>query len=266
MKYKMAAFDLDGTLLNSHKQITAQVKAEIARILRLGVQVILATGRPVSGVLPIARELHLTDSRAALVCFNGGIVSDGEGNALQVHALTAERVKEAVLLAVKHGLAPVTYREDVLLSCEPDNPYVLLERDIARLPVFSAKAVEDMTSASPKVLMVGEPEKIAKAQPVICGALAGKCDVYCSTPYFLEVMPAGVSKVSALAHLLQKRGLKREQLVCMGDGMNDLEMMHFAGMGVAMGNAARPLLEQADMITDTCDAHGVAKAIRTLWV
>ena len=72
--------------------------------------------------------------------------------------------------------------------------------------------------------------------------------------------------MSALAHLLQKRGLKREQLVCMGDGMNDLEMMHFAGMGVAMGNAEEELKALADYVTLPIEQDGILDALEKLGV
>lgn len=95
--------------------------------------------------------------------------------------------------------------------------------------------------------------------------LQGRISVYRSEPYFLELVPLGIDKARSLAVLLERLGLTREEMVAMGDGYNDLSMIRFAGMGVAMANAQEPVRKAADYITLSNDEDGVAVAVEKLF-
>lgn len=95
--------------------------------------------------------------------------------------------------------------------------------------------------------------------------LQGRISVYRSEPYFLELVPPGIDKARSLAVLLERLGLTREEMVAMGDGYNDLSMIRFAGMGVAMANAQEPVRKAADYITLSNDEDGVAVAVEKLF-
>lgn len=95
--------------------------------------------------------------------------------------------------------------------------------------------------------------------------LQGRISVYRSEPYFLELVPPGIDKARSLAVLLERLGLTREEMVAMGDGYNDLSMIRFAGMGVAMANAQEPVRKAADYITLSNDEDGVAVAVERLF-
>lgn len=95
--------------------------------------------------------------------------------------------------------------------------------------------------------------------------LQGRISVYRSEPYFLELVPQGIDKARSLAVLLERLGLTREEMVAMGDGYNDLSMIRFAGMGVAMANAQEPVRKAADRVTLSNDEDGVAVAVGQLF-
>jgi Cof subfamily protein (haloacid dehalogenase superfamily) len=88
-----------------------------------------------------------------------------------------------------------------------------------------------------------------------------KINVFFSETYFLEIVPNGIEKAASLKKLLDKLGLQREELIACGDGLNDITMIDFAGLGVAMENAQDALRYRADYITDTNDDDGVAEVI-----
>ena len=92
-----------------------------------------------------------------------------------------------------------------------------------------------------------------------------KINVFRSEPYFLELVPQGIDKALSLSVLLENIGMTREEVIAIGDGYNDLSMIKFAGMGVAMGNAQEPVKKAADYITLTNDEDGVAEAIERIF-
>ena len=94
---------------------------------------------------------------------------------------------------------------------------------------------------------------------------AGVCDIYCSAPYFIEVITTGVNKASALRALLENFGAGPDNLVSFGDGQNDIPMLDLAAIGVVMENASPDVKEHGQMITRSCNDDGVAAAIERIW-
>ena len=90
----------------------------------------------------------------------------------------------------------------------------------------------------------------------------GRLSVYRSEPYFIEVMARGVSKGDAVAGLLERLGIGREDAIACGDGFNDLSMIRYAGVGVAMGNAQQAIKDEADVVTLSNDEDGLVPIIR----
>lgn len=112
---------------------------------------------------------------------------------------------------------------------------------------------------------MGDPDELIKTESELSLRLQGRISVYRSEPFFLELVPQGIDKARSLAVLLDELGMTREQMVAMGDGYNDLSMIRFAGMGVAMANAQEPVKKAADYITLSNDEDGVAAAVEKLF-
>jgi Cof subfamily protein (haloacid dehalogenase superfamily) len=96
--------------------------------------------------------------------------------------------------------------------------------------------------------------------------LKGRMEVYRSEPYFLELVPKGIDKAQSLAVLLEEIGMTREEMIACGDGFNDLSMIKYAGLGVAMDNAQPTVKEAADFITHSNDADGVAHVVERFYL
>ena len=181
MKYKAIALDLDGTLLNSKKEVSNKNKEIIMKAAKAGVKIILASGRPVPGIKKIAKQLHLEE--------------------------------EAQL----------------------DPPV--------------------------KFLCVGDHKVLRNVEAKLNEKFNGTVNVFFSEPYFLEIMPQGIEKASSLEILLGSLGIDRKHLIACGDGFNDIPMMRYAGLSVAMANAQDETKEWADFIAPSNDEDGVAVAI-----
>lgn len=119
----------------------------------------------------------------------------------------------------------------------------------------------DITLPVAKCLIVGDADKLISLEAELCLRLQGRINVFRSEPYFLELVPQGIDKALSLGVLLKKTEIGREEIIAMGDGYNDLSMIKFAGLGIAMGNAQEPVKKAADYITSSNEEDGVAEAI-----
>ena len=115
-----------------------------------------------------------------------------------------------------------------------------------------------------KCIIAGDPTLLPALEAEMQETLKGKAGAFRSEPFFLEIVPMGIDKAKGLSILLDKIGMKREELIAFGDGYNDTPMLQFAGMGVAMGNAAEEIKKAADMVTWSNNDDGVAIALENL--
>ena len=164
------------------------------------------------------------------------------------------------------GLQPLTYTDTTLLCEDAQNEYVQLEARLNHLPVVQVtNLAQSLPEHIDKLLLVAPPEIVRASLCRLQAQFEGICDVYCSAPYFIEVMPKGVNKASALRDLLKELGDTPESLVAFGDGQNDIPMLDLAAIGVVMDNANSDVKEHGNMITRSCNDDGVAAAIKQIW-
>ena len=112
-----------------------------------------------------------------------------------------------------------------------------------------------------KCLMTAEPERAAVLEKELQQKYGSVASIYRSEPFFIEIMPKNVDKASSLDKMLETIGMTRENAICCGDGFNDLPMIEYAGLGVAMGNAPEQLKEKADYVAPSCDEDGLVDVI-----
>lgn len=262
MKYKLLALDLDGTLTNSKKIITERTKEVLFAAQKAGLRLILASGRPTEGILHLAKELELSRYGGFVLAFNGARIFDmSTGEIIFEQTLPMECIPVVEKLADHYGITVLTYKDGGIITKNPADPYVELE---GKINLIGSKFVSSFTEAVdrpvPKCLLVGDGDYMAEVEPKFREALP-HLSVYRSEPFFLEVMPTGVDKAYSLGKLLEYVGASREELAACGDGYNDVSMVAFAGLGVAMANANDKLKEAADVITLSNDEDGVAEAV-----
>ena len=264
MEYKLLALDLDGTLTNSKKEITPRTRETLIRAQQeKGLKIILASGRPTYGVAPLANALELDKFGGYILAYNGGEIINWQNHEIMYKNLLDHDVLPYLYeCAKRNDFAIVTYENEYVLTEKPDDEYVLKE---ALLNVMQIKKVDNFLEAVKhpiaKCLIVGEPTRLARLETEMYGQLKDRMGVFRSEPYFLELVPKGIDKARSLSVLLDELNLKREELMAVGDGFNDLSMVKFAGMGVAMANAQDVVKENADFVTLSNDEDGVAHVV-----
>lgn len=268
--FRLIALDLDGTLTNSDKIITPGTFETLMRAQSLGVRLVLCSGRPTHGIAALAEQLQLRENGGFVLSCNGANIIDwATGRLIFDQALDAACLPRLLDFAESRGLPIVTYPADHLLATRNDSPYLAEESRINQMPVelttdFVAEASR-IDGGAPKCLIPGEPAVLVELEQEMKEAFGEALSISRSAPFFLEIMAPGVGKDHSLARLLAHLGLSREQLIAFGDGFNDLAMLRFAGMGVAMANAADEVKAVADRVTLSNDEDGVAHAVAQ-WV
>ena len=262
MKYKLLALDIDGTLTNSQKQISPKTRQALMEAQQKGLRLILASGRPTDGIRPLARQLEMDKYGGFILSYNGARVIDlSNEQVVYEKTLAPEIIPVIGELAHKYKIGVLTYVDGAVITETPEDPYIQLEARINGLPL---KGVENFAAAvtekEPKCLMTGDGEYMGKIEPEIAAAL-GNLSVYRSEAYFIEIMPENIDKAVSLEKLCEYVGVAREELAACGDGYNDMPMIRYAGLGIAMANAKEPVREAADVITLSNDEDGIAAAL-----
>ncbi|WP_415927344.1 Cof-type HAD-IIB family hydrolase [[Clostridium] scindens] len=266
MNYQILALDLDGTLTNSSKEISEPTLKALIEIQEQGKKVVLASGRPTNGVAPLAEQFRLGDYGSYILSFNGGRITNCQTKEIIYNKTLpmdcAKPIYDMVLEYKDQGLDLVTYTPDALISGICPNKYTELESRINHMPIIR---VDDFLShikeAPNKFLITGDSAVISKIQKKIIARFRSYLSVYCSDPFFLEIMPSGIDKAHSLLRLLTSSGLTADEMICCGDGYNDITMIETAGLGVAMANAQPAVLEKADFVTKSNDEDGVLHVI-----
>jgi Cof subfamily protein (haloacid dehalogenase superfamily) len=262
MTYQLLALDLDGTTLDPDLSIHADVRRAIAAAQAHGIHVTLATGRMFGATLPYARELNIRDP---LICYQGAMVRDPTTDEIYYHVVTpGDLAAEAIGLLRARDIFVLAYIDerlctaeqrpelDLYLTWHPEGVEVVVEPDLAALAIAHPPT---------KLLFVAAPEIVDRETARLAEHFAGRLSVVRSHAIFGELTALGISKGAALAALAARLGIPREQVVAIGDHENDLPMITWAGLGLAMGNAIPAVQQAADAVIPTVEQAGVAFAI-----
>ncbi len=237
--YRLAAVDLDGTLLGPDKLISDPNAAAIHRLNENGARVIIASGRRHQNSIRFQRQLQLS---GPIIACQGGLIRDGEsGNVIEAHFLPQTVAREIAEEAEKNGVQPIYYHLDHLYVPEGNNRWLdLYEARVGeRAETLPSLSQLDGRRAL-KIVWYGDPVILRKIRPEMAARYQGKVDILSTESENLEFMPRGINKAAALEKVAREFGVPQEQVLAFGDAENDLQMLAWAGMGVAMrhGNAA----------------------------
>lgn len=264
MEKKVLVLDIDGTLTNSKKEITNNTRQAIWDAAMRGHKVILASGRPTPGMRRYEEELKLDRYGGYLLSFNGARIVD---------CRTREVIYQRTL---PQGLLPGLYQyarrcrmglsvclgDTAISAFEPDE-YISLEAEINGLSIRVVEPfLEFVDFDIHKCLMTAPGEQAAIFERELQEQYGRMASIYRSEPYFVEIMPRDVTKASSLEKILPILGVDRENVICCGDGYNDISMIRYAGLGVAMANAQPAVKEAADYVTASNDEDGIVQVIR----
>ncbi len=264
MAYEILVLDIDGTLTNSRKKVSKKTLNAIFKIQERGHKVVLASGRPTPGVLPLANKLRLSEYNGYILSFNGARIINCKTNEIIYEKILPRNIiPELYAEARKNSVGIITYEDNCIITDMETDEF--MERE-ARINEMSIKKIHNFSTYINfdvnKCLITGPGSKLEKVEVIMNEKFGNQIKIYRSEPFFLELMPQNIDKAYSLGKLLDFLGLSREQMISCGDGYNDLSMIQYSGMGVAMANAQEIVKNAADYITLSNDEDGVAHVIK----
>lgn len=262
--YKAVFLDMDGTLLRSDHSVSEATKATIRTLTYRGIQVVLVSARPVNAVLPTFREIGIAES-APIISLNGSYIVERGQPIFQVQIDL--RTVVGVADQVRPFKATIAYYLQREWYSEVRDGWTDHEQKIMDVPIKVAPLTELVKEwsarniAPNKMMVMSEPPAIRQIQQHLRTIYDGRLNIYPSKATYLEVMDRAGSKSNAVRLVSERMGIVPAEVIAMGDNYNDIEMIRFAGMGVAMGNAPDDIKAQAKYVTDTNNNDGVRKAL-----
>lgn len=263
-KYKILVLDLDGTLTNSKKEVSEENKKTLIEAQKNGVKIVLASGRPTYGIVPIAQELGIENYGGYILSFNGGTIINWETKETVYESVLPNHVVPGLYSEAKdHGFTILSYKDDHIITENKEDKYVGVEAHLNKMAVKEVPCFLSAVPRSlPKCLIVGNQEELAILEKKMQTKYGEEMSIYRSEPFFLELMPQNIDKAQSLQRLLDHLSLTKEEMIACGDGYNDLTMVEFAGLGVAMANAQDAVKNVSNYITLSNDEDGIAHVVK----
>lgn len=267
---KAIILDIDGTLYSSDKGILPRTKEALINAQKQGMKVILASGRPTTGMLGVARDLKMDEYHGLIVSYNGSKVIDCMTNEeLFNQPMTVEEGKAVLEHMKQFDVSPMIDKDDYMyvndvFGCQVKfrgmdlnvieyesrgGGYKLCEKD--DLAAFLDYPIN-------KILTAGQPDYLASVYQEMMAPFKDELNCVFTADFYFEFTAQGIDKAKALNTVLTPMGILPEETMAFGDGHNDKTMLEYAGLGVAMSNAVDDLKTIADKITTSNDEDGIA--------
>ncbi|MDR1620386.1 MAG: Cof-type HAD-IIB family hydrolase [Clostridiales bacterium] len=255
MQYKAIFLDIDDTLIGDTKVVSPGNLAAIERAQRAGVFITVATGRGYRGSSAIWRQLHI---RGPVIVYGGACIRDTRDDSVVFSAdIDPGLIGEALVFSDKLGLVSQIYQGDAVIT-RVDNDISRNYVKFLNLPYEADADINHKTWHNvPKILAFAPPGKIDGILKAYEKEFCGRLSVATSKPGFIELNRFGADKGSAMLRLAKLLGIRRKEIIAVGDNTLDLQMIKSAGVGVCVGNGQQVIKDIADDIAPDCDADGV---------
>ena len=246
---ELVASDLDGTLLPPTLEIVPRTLAGVRRLRECGVPFAICTGRMFRSARRVAAQFELTEG--LVVCYQGALVADlGSGEWLQHVTIDPPLAAEVVRHAREIDIHVNAYVDDEL-NVEQDDSWARRYAEYAEVGMTVADDLLAVVAAPPtKFVLCAEPQRVDVLLPELQALWRGRLYVTRSLPHYIEICNVAATKSAALEFLCRRLGARRERTVACGDGLNDLDMIAWAGLGVAMAEAAPAVREAAGLVVE----------------
>lgn len=265
---KILFSDLDGTLLDDDKNVSAEDLGSINEMIEAGHRFVIATGRPLYSAKVVARELDLYRDGIFLACSNGGLIYDcGAERTISASTLDTDTVRVLFDHATKEGIHIHTYTDDYVVSLR-ETPELIGYTKAIKMPYMLLERIpEDLPAPPPKLIVMSIKENsraiLEDFKKRHAGLVQGKAHSVFSNNWLLEYLPPGVSKGNALRRLCSMMDIPVEDSIAAGDEANDIPMLDAAGLGIVMKNGTAEARSHAKYVTErTNNESGISEIIR----
>ncbi|EGT3617268.1 HAD family phosphatase [Clostridium perfringens] len=272
-KYKVIVMDVDGTLTNNEKKISEKTKQALLKAQEDGMILVIASGRPTSGLMYLAKELKMDEHHGLLVSFNGSKVIDCETNEVLFNETMSVEDGQAVLKHMKKfKVKPMICKGEYMYVKDVyDNkinykgePFNIIKYE-ARNCRFKLCEENDLVAFADyplnKILTAGDPEYLQAHYKEMMEPFKDTLSCMFTADFFFEFTAKGIDKAKALDTVFAHLGISKDEAIAFGDSHNDASMVKYVGLGVAMDNAVQELKDVSDFVTLSNDEDGIAYAL-----
>jgi Cof subfamily protein (haloacid dehalogenase superfamily) len=266
----LIASDVDGTLLDEDENITARTRAAVRAAVDAGAQFVLATGRPPRWVHPVVDALGFAPMA---VCANGAVIYDSATDRIvSARTLSADALAEIAEIATRvipgSGLAVERVGRSAHDAATPQFVSSPGYEHAWLNPDNTEVSIADLLSAPAVKLLIRKSDALSSDMVAVLAEHIGlQGDItYSTNNGLVEIVPLGISKATGVEELARPLGITAEDVLAFGDMPNDVPMLAWAGLGVAMGNAHPDAVAAADEVTATNADDGVARVLERWWL
>jgi Cof subfamily protein (haloacid dehalogenase superfamily) len=258
-KISLVLADVDGTLVTAEKVLTSRAKAAVKALQAAGIDFAITSGRPPRGMAMLIEPLAL---RTPVAGFNGGIFVKPDMSIMEEHVLPADVAVRALEVILRNGMDVWFYSGNEWLVRDPNAPHVAREQWTVK---FAPTVVEDFNGvlgSTVKIVGVSDDhDLVARCEKNAQDELGAAASAARSQPYYLDVTHPDANKGTVVTTLSKIMSVPSGEIATIGDMPNDVLMFRKSGLSIAMGNASTEVQAQADLVTDSYDDEGFAKAI-----
>lgn len=260
--FRLAAFDMDGTLLDSTRNLQPGTRQAFAAMRAAGTRIMLASGRPIPGLSMLATKLNLGQD-LIFAGLNGSVVVDqATGTEIARHPVPMTVSVALIRLGRAHGVTVMLPQRQHLIVDDNSNPRVGYEADGNDLTVQVIPDLTQVAEAPTKILFCAERSILEELYSDVMRDFHNDIELTYSSPIYLEATVKGVDKSSAIRDFCRAENIDLNQVIAFGDNGNDITMLRAAGLGVAMGNGIPEAKEAADVVTTSHNDEGIARVLR----
>jgi Cof subfamily protein (haloacid dehalogenase superfamily) len=258
-KISLVLADVDGTLVTAEKVLTPRAAAAVKALYTAGIAFAITSGRPPRGMAMLIDPLAL---RTPIAGFNGGIFVKPDMTIMAEHVLAADVAGRALEVVLHHGMDAWIYSGKDWLVRDALASHVEREQWTVKFAPTVVGDFKDVLGSAVKIVGVSNDlDLVARCEKDAQGALGAKASAVRSQPYYLDITHPDANKGAVVAALSKLLSIPADEIATIGDMPNDVLMFRKAGLSIAMGNASPEVQAQADLVTDSYDNEGFAKAI-----
>jgi len=258
-KISLVLADVDGTLVTAEKVLTPRAAAAVKALQTAGIAFAITSGRPPRGMAMLINPLAL---RTPVAGFNGGSFVKPDMTIMAEHVLSADVARRTMEEILHHGMDVWVYSGKDWLVRDPTAPHVAREQWTVKFAPTAVENFEAVIGSAVKIVGVSDDlELVARCEKDAQAALGAEASAARSQPYYLDVTHPDANKGTVVTMLSKLLAVPASEIATIGDMPNDVRMFRKGGLSIAMGNASPEVQAQADMVTDSYDNEGFAKAI-----
>jgi len=258
-KISLVLADVDGTLVTEEKVLTSRAEAAVRALQDAGIGFAITSGRPPRGMSMLVDPLAL---RTPVAAFNGGIFVKADMTIMEAHVLAADAANRAVEVILRHQMDVWVYSGNDWLVRDPNAPHVAREQWTVKFAPTVVANFEGVLARAVKIVGVSDDhELVARCEKDAQDALGAKASAARSQPYYLDVTHPDANKGTVVTTLSKLLSVPTSEIATIGDMPNDVLMFRKSGLSIAMGNANTDVQAKADLVTDSNEDEGFAKAV-----